>query len=285
MEARHVALITQLQLQIKEREEVLGQLEKQKNQGEVQLQNEKEQARKLIKEVGEEKKEMMEQLQQEREDKVTIQTALKRESDALEVERKDHQQARSEVLRLLTELERVDKERECLLSQIEHKDQSRLSLENQLNMAEQDRNQLQSRLEEAEQRDLSFQTQLEEKTWAMQCELEEHRQDRQALQEQVQVLTQEKVTLQWELEEQGQELQKQVTEAQKQRCEVGFFFCILMNFVVCFCFTFCIISFFKAPQILRRNTGRNFMRSCLPQSCPSRSVFFASITMAKIIFS
>ncbi|XP_044062359.1 hyaluronan mediated motility receptor [Siniperca chuatsi] len=223
MEARHAALISQLQqelqLQTKERVEALGLLEEQRGQSVTQLQNEKEKAQELLEEVSQEKEKIMEQLQQQREERVKIQTALQVERGALEVERKDHQQVRSEVLRLQTELGRVDEERKSLLSQVELKDQSRLALENQLNMAEQERKQLQSHLDKVEQGSLSFQAQLdlmEENTRALQRELQEQRQDRRTLQEQVEVLTQEKVMLQWEMEEQRQELQKQITEAQEK---------------------------------------------------------------------
>uniref|UniRef100_A0A8C4EGV9 Hyaluronan-mediated motility receptor C-terminal domain-containing protein n=1 Tax=Dicentrarchus labrax TaxID=13489 RepID=A0A8C4EGV9_DICLA len=205
MEASHASLISQLQqelqLQTKGREEALGQVEEQRGQSVTQLQNEKEKAWKLLEEVSQEKEEIMEQLQREREEKGKIQTALQEERGALVVERKDHQQVKSEVLRLQTELERVEEESKSLLSQVELKDQSRLALENQLNKAEQDKNRLQSRLDEVEQGRSSFQAQLdlmEEKTRA------------------VQLLTQEKVTLQWEMEEQRQELQRQITEAQEK---------------------------------------------------------------------
>uniref|UniRef100_A0A671Z0T9 Hyaluronan-mediated motility receptor (RHAMM) n=1 Tax=Sparus aurata TaxID=8175 RepID=A0A671Z0T9_SPAAU len=100
MEARHAALISQLQQQTKEREEALGQLEEQRGQSSARLQNERETAQKLLEEVRQEKEEIMEQLQQERDEKAQIQTALQEERGALEVERKDRRQARSEVLRL-----------------------------------------------------------------------------------------------------------------------------------------------------------------------------------------
>ncbi|KAI9522311.1 hypothetical protein NQZ68_037070 [Dissostichus eleginoides] len=219
METSHAALITQLQqdiqLQTKEREEALGQLEEQRGQGLTQLQNEKEKAQKLVEEVRQEKEEIMEQLTQEREEKFEIQIALQVEKEALEVEREEHQQVRSEVLRLNTEIEKIDEEMKSLLSQVEVKEQSRLALENELNVAEQERN----RLEEVVQGGVNFQEQLdimEEKTLTLQRELEEQRQDRRALQEQVEVLTQEKVTLQWEMEEQRQELKRQITEAQEK---------------------------------------------------------------------
>ncbi|KAF3838073.1 hypothetical protein F7725_009841 [Dissostichus mawsoni] len=218
METSHAALITQLQqdiqLQTKEREEALGQLEEQRGQGLTQLQNEKEKAQKLVEEVRQEKEEIMEQLTQEREEKFEIQIALQVEKEALEVEREENQQVRSEVLRLNTEIEKIDEEMKSLLSQVEVKEQSRLALENELNVAEQERN----RLEEVVQGGVNFQEQLdmEEKTLTLQRELEEQRQDRRALQEQVEVLTQEKVTLQWEMEEQRQELKRQITEAQEK---------------------------------------------------------------------
>ncbi|XP_041652772.1 hyaluronan mediated motility receptor isoform X2 [Cheilinus undulatus] len=214
MEASSAALISDLQLQTKEREEAVEQLELQKGQS--------VKAQKLLEKVSHEKEEIMEQLQQEREEKVKIQTALQEERVVLEVERKDHKQVRSKVLRLQTELERIDEERGSLLSEVELKEKSRLTLESQLDMAEQDRNRLQSRLDEAEQGVVSFQAQLElmeEKMLALQCRLEEEQHDRQALQEQVEVLTQEKVTLQWEMEDQRQELQKQLREAQEKRSQ------------------------------------------------------------------
>ncbi|XP_010783054.1 hyaluronan-mediated motility receptor-like [Notothenia coriiceps] len=217
METSHAALITQLQLDIqlqaKEREEALGQLEEQRGQGLTQLQKEK--AQKLVEEVRQEKEEIMEQLTQEREEKFEIQIALQVEKEALEVEREEHQQGRSEVLRLNAEIERIDEEMKSLLSQGEVKEQSRLALENELNVAEQERN----RLEEVVQGGVNFQERLdimEEKTLTLQRQLEEQRQDRRALQEQVEVLTQQKVTLQWEMEEQRQELKRQITEAQEK---------------------------------------------------------------------
>ncbi|KAK5897368.1 hypothetical protein CesoFtcFv8_010436 [Champsocephalus esox] len=222
METSHAALITQLQqdiqLQTKAREEALGQLEAQRGQGLTQLQKEKEKAQTVVEEVRQEKEEIMEQLTQEREEKFEIQIALQVEKEALEVEREEHQQVRSEALRLNAEIERIDEEMKSLLSQVEVKEQSRLALENELNVAEQERN----RLEEVVQGGVHFQEQLdivEEKTLTLQRELEEQRQDRRALQEQVEVLTQEKVTLQWEMEEQRQELKRQITEAREESSE------------------------------------------------------------------
>ncbi|XP_036933856.1 hyaluronan mediated motility receptor [Acanthopagrus latus] len=222
MEARHAALISQLQQQTKEREEALGQLEEQRGQSSARLQNEREKAEKLLEEVRQEKEEIIEQLQQERDEKAQIQTALQEERGALEVERDDHRQARSEVLRLQAELERVDEQSKSLLSQVELKEQSRLALENQLIIAEQDRNALQSRWDEVERGTLNYQAQLDliaEKTQAVKRELEDQQQDGRALQQQLEVLTQEKVTLQWEMEEQRQEFQRQLTEAQEKSAD------------------------------------------------------------------
>ncbi|KAM3612829.1 uncharacterized protein V6R79_015327 [Siganus canaliculatus] len=223
MEASHNALIIQLQqelqLQTKEKEVALEQLEEQRGQNVTELQNEQEKAQQLLKEMSQEKEEMMHQFQQEREEKIKMQKTLQEERDVFEMERIDHQQTRSEVLRLEAELERVNKENK---SQIELQDASKLALENQLNMAEQERNRLQSRLNEVEQMTLSLQTQLdltEQTTQAMQCQVEEQQQDRRALQEQVDILTQEKVTLQWEVVEQRQELQRQIAEAEEQSCQ------------------------------------------------------------------
>ncbi|KAF0039575.1 hypothetical protein F2P81_007810 [Scophthalmus maximus] len=198
VEANHADRITQLQLELqlqtKEKEDALGQLGEQKGQCFTELQNEKETAQKLLQEVGSAKEDIMEQLQQERQERVKIQTALQDNRGAWEVERKDHQQVRSEVLRLQSELEMVDGEKKSLLSQAQLKDQSRLVLENQLNTAEQDKNLLQSRLDDVEQECVSFRAQLDLME-ALQCELEEQRQDRRALQEQVEILSQEKLLI------------------------------------------------------------------------------------------
>ncbi|XP_060935957.1 hyaluronan mediated motility receptor [Limanda limanda] len=219
MESNHADLISQLQqelqLQTKEREEALGQLEEQRGQSVTRLQNEKGKAQRLLEEVSLAKKEIMDQLQREREKGAKTQTARQENMGTLEVERKDHQQVRSEVLRLQAELERADKEKESLLSQVQLKEQSRLVLENQLHVAEQDRNGLQSRLDDVKQEYVSSQTQLD-LTEALRCELEEQRQDRRALQGQVELLSQEKVTLQWEMEEQRHELQRKITEVQQE---------------------------------------------------------------------
>ncbi|KAM7418016.1 hypothetical protein PAMA_017587 [Pampus argenteus] len=222
METSHAALISrlqqELQLQTKEKE-ALGQIEEQRCQSVTQLQNEKEKFQKLLEAVSHEKVDVMEQLLQEREAKVQFQRALQEEKGALEVERENHQQVKSEVLKVQTELERVDQERKSLLSQVDLADQSRLALENQLDMAERDRNRLQSRLDEVEQEGVSFQVQLDltgEKIQTLQRELEEQRRDRRALQEQAEVLTQEKVTLQWEMEEQRRDLQRQISDAQEK---------------------------------------------------------------------
>ncbi|XP_058506410.1 hyaluronan mediated motility receptor isoform X2 [Solea solea] len=219
MEVNHADQLShlqqELQLQTKEREAALGLLEEQRGQSLTWLQNEKEKAQKLVEEVGFAKEEMMEQLNEEREEKVKIQTALEENRGALEVERKDHEQVKSQVLRLQAELERVGEEQKSLLSQLQLKDQSRLLLEDKLNVAEQDRSLLQSRLDEVVQESISFQAQLDIME-VLQHKLEEQQQDGQALQEQVEVLSQEKVTLHWEMEEQRQELQRQITEAQEK---------------------------------------------------------------------
>ncbi|KAM9849824.1 hyaluronan mediated motility receptor [Aulostomus maculatus] len=215
MEASHTALISQLQqelqLQKKAKEEALGQIEKQKGQSDIQLQTEKEKAQELL-QVCQEKEEIMGQLLREQEERGKIEMALEQESNTLEVERKAHQQTRSEGLRLENEVERLHEERKGLLSQVELSDQSRLALQDQLAQASQDRSELQSHLDEL----VSQLVLLEEKTQALQCELEEQRRDRRALQQQVEAVTQEKVTLQWEMEEQRQELGKQLTEAQEK---------------------------------------------------------------------
>ncbi|XP_074531028.1 hyaluronan mediated motility receptor [Halichoeres trimaculatus] len=219
MEAGHAALISDLQLQTKEREEVVRQLELQKGRS--------VKAQELLEKVSQEKEGIIKQLQQEREEKSEIQTALQEDRGALEVERKNLEQVRSEVLRLQAALLKVDEERRGLLSEVEVKEQSRLALENQLNMAEQDRDRLQSHLDEVQRGGVSFQAQLElkeEKMQTLQHQLEEQRRDRQAVQEQMEVLTQEKVTLQWEMEEQRRELQKQISEAHEnssQSLEAG----------------------------------------------------------------
>uniref|UniRef100_A0A8D3C704 Hyaluronan-mediated motility receptor (RHAMM) n=1 Tax=Scophthalmus maximus TaxID=52904 RepID=A0A8D3C704_SCOMX len=109
VEANHADRITQLQLELqlqtKEKEDALGQLGEQKGQCFTELQNEKETAQKLLQEVGSAKEDIMEQLQQERQERVKIQTALQDNRGAWEVERKDHQQVRSEVLRLQSDSE------------------------------------------------------------------------------------------------------------------------------------------------------------------------------------
>lgn len=194
-EMSQTALISQLQLQIKEREEALRQREEQGGQSVAQHRDEMETAQKLIKKVSQEKEELMEELQQERQEKATIQTVLDEKCGSLESECKDHQKTRSQVLKLEAELKK------------------------QLEKAMQMRDQLQAHLEELQQKDEYFQTQLgfiQEKNQSLQRELEQQREGGCALQEQLQVLTQEKVTLQWEMEEQRQDLQRQIDEAQKR---------------------------------------------------------------------
>lgn len=206
-ETSQMALISQLQQHVKEREEALRQQEEQRGQSVAPLQDEMGKAQKLIEEVSQEKDEMKEQLQQEREEKAMIQAALQEKSGALESECKDHQKTRSELLELQAELKRVCEEQKTLVS---HIDQSRLALENQL----------QAHLEERQQKDVQFQTQLDliqEKNQSLRRELEQQREGGRTLQEQLQVLTQEKVTLQWEMEEQRHDLQRQIDQAQEKR--------------------------------------------------------------------
>ncbi|KAK2849402.1 hypothetical protein Q5P01_009236 [Channa striata] len=223
MEMSHAALISQLQheleLQRKEKQEALGQQEEHRVLSFTKLQDEKEKTQKLLEEVSHERQETIEQLKQERGEKVRIQTAFQELGETLAAERKDHQQVRSEVLRLQAELARVNEEKKNLLSQVEFVEQSKLALENQLNVAEQERNLLESRLDEVEQAGVSLQVRMElkeEAAQALQQQVEHQRQDREALEKQVELLTQEKVTLQWEMDEQRLELQRQITEAQEK---------------------------------------------------------------------
>lgn len=220
-EMSQTALISQLQLQIKEREEALRQQEEQRGQSVAQHRDEMETAQKLIKKVSQEKEELMKQLQQERQEKATIQTALEEKSGSLESECKDHQKTRSQVLKLEVELKKAYEETMPLVSHIEdYNHQSRLGLEKRLEKAEQVRDQLQAHLEELRQKDENIQTQLDliqEKNQSLQRELEQQREGGCALQEQLQVLTQEKVTLRWEMEEQRQDLQRQIDEAQEKK--------------------------------------------------------------------
>ncbi|KAF3693676.1 Hyaluronan mediated motility receptor Intracellular hyaluronic acid-binding protein [Channa argus] len=223
MKMSHAALISQLhhelELQKKEKQEALGQLEEHRGLSFTKLQDEKEKAQKLLEEVSQEREKIMEQLEKERGEKVRIQTAFHELGETLEAERKAHQQLRSEVFRLQAELQRVNEEKKNLLSQVEFGEQSRLALENQLNLAERERNLLQSRLDEVEKEGVSLQTQIdlmEETKQALQQQVEQQIQDRQALEKQVEVLTHEKVTLQWEMEEQRLDLQRKITEAQEK---------------------------------------------------------------------
>ncbi|XP_072252171.1 hyaluronan mediated motility receptor isoform X2 [Leuresthes tenuis] len=219
-EARLSAQIDQLQqelqLQTNEKEEALGRLEQQGRQSLTQLQHDREKAQELLEKISQEKEEIMKSLQEEREETVKIQTALQEEKEAFEAERKNHELVRSEVLRLQTELKRVDEDRKSLLSEVELKEQLGRAHENQLSATEQDKNRLRSHLDEVEQERVCLQVQLdlmEEKTQALEHEPEK---DRRALREQVEALTQQKVTLQWEMEEQRQELQRQLAEAQEK---------------------------------------------------------------------
>lgn len=210
-EMSQTALISQLQLQIKERETALRQREDQRGQSVAQHQEEMETAQKLIKEVSQGKEELMKQLQQERQEKATIQLALEEKSGSLESECKDHEKTRSQVLKLEVELKKACEDRMALVSHLEDSNQSRLGL-----LVEQMRDQLQAHVEELQQKDEHFQTQLDliqEKNQSLQRELEQQREGSCALQE----LTQEKVTPQGEMEEQRQDLQRQLDEAQETR--------------------------------------------------------------------
>lgn len=203
METLHSTLISQLQeqlqLQTKEKEEVLRQIEEQRGQSIVLLQVEKEQSQKWLDEITQKKQEIMVQLLQEKEDKIQLQAALQEQRATLETEQKAHQQVRSEVVRLQTELESLGEHTKGLVSK------ARLA---------------ESRLDELEQEGVNFQAQLaltEEMMQKLQLELEQQQGDKRALQQQVDALTQEKVTLQWEMEEQRRELQEQITEAREKR--------------------------------------------------------------------
>lgn len=136
-----------------------------------------------------------------------------------EVERNNHEQVRSEVLKLQAELEKLAEERRSLMSEVELKKEFSHALENQLGRTEQDRDQLQSRLDDVEQENVSLRTQLDhlrEETSTLEHELDKQQQDRGGLREQVEALSQEKVTLQWEMEELRQELQRKLAEVQEK---------------------------------------------------------------------
>ncbi|XP_017275170.1 hyaluronan mediated motility receptor isoform X2 [Kryptolebias marmoratus] len=221
-EVSHAAQMAQLQrelqMQINETGEALGCLEEQRNQSLTQLQHEREEARKVLEEISRQKAEIVKQLHEEKEEKVKIQRALEEEKAALEVERKNHEQVRSEAQTLHAELEKLNEERGSFLSEVELKEFSRV-LEDQRNAAEQDRDRLRARLDDAEQEKVNLQAQLklaEEKARALERELGKHGQEKLALGEQVEALTQEKVALRWEMEEQRHQLQRQLAEVQEK---------------------------------------------------------------------
>ncbi|MEQ2247595.1 hypothetical protein ILYODFUR_010941 [Ilyodon furcidens] len=222
-ETSHAAEISllqmELQMHINEKEKVLECLEEQRNQSVTELKHEREKAQQQLEELSRQKEEIVKQLQEEREEKVKIHAALQEEKGLFGVERNNHEQVRSEVLRLQAELEKLDEERRSLLSEVELKKEFSQALENQLNTAEQDRDQFQSRHNDIEQENIGLQVQLihlREKMGALEQELEKQQQDSGALREQVEALTQEKVTLQWEMEEQRRELRRQLAEEQEK---------------------------------------------------------------------
>uniref|UniRef100_A0A3Q2Q1R6 Hyaluronan-mediated motility receptor (RHAMM) n=1 Tax=Fundulus heteroclitus TaxID=8078 RepID=A0A3Q2Q1R6_FUNHE len=224
-DASHAAQIAlfqkELQMQIDEKEKALRCLEEQRNQSVGEIQHEREKAQKLLEELIQQKEDITKQLQEEREEKVQIHAALQEEKGAVEVERNNREQVRSELLRLQAELEKSEEERRSLLSEVQLKQEFSHMLENQLSNAKQDRNQLQSRLDDVERDNVGLRAQLNhsrEKTGALEHELDKQQQDRAALREQVEALTQEKVTLQWETEEQRRDLQRQLAEVQEKSC-------------------------------------------------------------------
>ncbi|MEQ2215419.1 hypothetical protein XENOCAPTIV_000801, partial [Xenoophorus captivus] len=223
-ETSHAAEISllqmELQMRINEKEKVLECLEEQRNQSVTELKHEREKAQQQLEELSQQKEQLIKQLQEEREGKVKIHAAFQEEKGLFGVERNNHEQVRSEVLRLQAELEKLDEERRNLLSEVELKKEFSQALENQLNRAEQDRDQFQSRHNDVEQENIGLQVQLiqlQEKMGALEQELEKQQQESGALREQVEALTQEKVTLQWEMEEQRRELRRQLAEEQEKR--------------------------------------------------------------------
>ncbi|KAK5612931.1 hypothetical protein CRENBAI_004389 [Crenichthys baileyi] len=222
-ETSHAAEISllqiELQMHINEKEKVLECLEEERNQSVTELKHEREKAQQQLEELSQQKDDIIKQLQEEREEKVKIHAALQEEKGVFEVERNNHEQVRSEVLRLQAELEKLDEERRSLLAEVELKKEISQALENQLSRAEQDRDQFQSRHNDVEQENIGLQVQLiqlREKMGALEQELDKQQQDRGALREQVEALSQEKVTLQWEMEEQRRELQRQLAEEQEK---------------------------------------------------------------------
>lgn len=222
-QASHAAQISllqkELQTQMNEKEETQRCLEEQRSQSLTELQHEREKGQKLQEELSQQNEEITKQLHEEREEKVRIQVALEEVKVVFEVERNNHEQVRSEVLKLQAELEKLAEERRSLMSEVELKKEFSHALENQLGRTEQDRDQLQSRLDDVEQENVSLRTQLDhlrEETSTLEHELDKQQQDRGGLREQVEALSQEKVTLQWEMEELRQELQRKLAEVQEK---------------------------------------------------------------------
>lgn len=218
-QASHAAqldlLQKELQAQISAKEDALRLLEEQRLSF-----SEREKSQKLLEDFSWQKEEMSQQLQKEREEKLKLHVALQEEKLAFEAERNNHEQVRSEVLKLQADLEMLDQERRTLLSEVELKKDFSHALENRLSAAERDRDQFQSCLDDVERENAGLRAQLDrsrENAAALEHELDkQQQQDGGALREQLEVLTQEKVTLQWEMEEQRQELQRQLAEAQKR---------------------------------------------------------------------
>ncbi|XP_014880449.1 hyaluronan mediated motility receptor isoform X1 [Poecilia latipinna] len=217
-QASHAAqldlLQKELQAQMSEKEDALRLLEEQR-----QGFSEREKSQKMLEDLSWQKEEISQQLQEEREAKLKLHVALQEEKVAFEVEQNNHEQLRSEVLKLQADLETLDQERRSLLSEVELKKDSSHALENRLSAAERDRDQFQARLDDVEQENAGLRAQLErsrEKAAALAHELDKQQQHGSALREQLEALTQEKVTLQWEMEEQRQELQRQLAEAQEK---------------------------------------------------------------------
>uniref|UniRef100_A0A096MF49 Hyaluronan-mediated motility receptor (RHAMM) n=1 Tax=Poecilia formosa TaxID=48698 RepID=A0A096MF49_POEFO len=217
-QASHAAqldlLQKELQAQMSEKEDALRLLEEQRRGF-----SEREKSQKMLEDLSWQKEEISQQLQEEREAKLKLHVALQEEKLAFEVERNNHEQLRSEVLKLQADLETLDQERRSLLSEVELKKDSSHALENRLSAAERDRDQFQARLDGVEQENAGLRAQLErsrEKAAALAHELDKQQQHGSALREQLEALTQEKVTLQWEMEEQRQELQRQLAEAQEK---------------------------------------------------------------------
>ncbi|XP_061542204.1 hyaluronan mediated motility receptor [Phycodurus eques] len=223
LEASHAVRICQLEQerlrQTKDKEDALSKVEEQKGHEVAELHHQEQMAQKQLEEVCQEKVNIMEQMLHEKEEKIKYQAALEAERAALEAETKDHQQLRSEVLRLQTELNSLREERSRLVSQIELSDQSEQGLQHRVEVADREKTGLQARLDEVQLECINLQTHTdltEEKVEGLLYKMEQQQHERHALQHQVKALTQEKVTLQWEMDEQGQKLQNQIMEAQEK---------------------------------------------------------------------